>query len=104
MILRSNPTRDEECIKKTIEDEQSVLFVSDRTKNQKYQNKCMENGISFCPIVLSAFGGVHKIGYEVGINFMISKTRTKGFKSTNWAAPNRHSYWLQTYRDSAVGR
>jgi len=90
-----NPTRDEDTIKATINNEQGVLLTSDRAKNNKYQNKCMESGISFCPIVLSAFGGVHKIGYEAGINYMISKTNSRGFKSPNWAAPNRLSYWLQ---------
>lgn len=55
----------------------------------------MENGISFCPIVLSAFGGVHEIGFEAGIKFMISKNNERGFKPPNWAARSAYTYWLQ---------
>ena len=74
---------------------QEFLARYEGTKNNKYQSKCEQDGVSFCLIVLSAFGGVHNIGYEAGIKYMISKTKYKGFKSPNWAAPNRHTYWLQ---------
>ena len=87
-----NPLRDEDTIAATIKDEQGFLA---RYEGTKYQNKCEQDGISFCPIVLSAFGGVHNIGYDAGIKYMISKTKYKGFKSPNWASPNRHTYWLQ---------
>ena len=78
-----NPLRDEDSIAATIKDEQGFLARYEGTKNNKYQNKCEQDGISFCPIVLSAFGGVHNIGYEAGIKYMISKTKYKGFKSPN---------------------
>jgi len=90
-----NPVRDQQSVAATIKDEQEFLARYDRSKNNKYQEKCAKNGISFCSIVLSAFGGVHSVGYEAGIKFMISKTKCKGFKPPNWAAPTRHSYWLQ---------
>jgi len=90
-----NPVRDEQSIAQTIKDEQEFLARFDRNKNIKYHDKCAQNGISFCPIVMSAFGGIHTIGYEAGIKFMISKTKDKGYKAPNWAAPTRRSYWFQ---------
>ena len=90
-----NPVRDKQSIAQTIKDDQEFLARFDRTKNDKYQSKCAESGISFCPIVLDAFGGVHEIGFQAGIKFMISKTKNKGFKAPNWAAPTRRVYWLQ---------
>ena len=90
-----NPVRDEGTIAATIKDEQAFLARYDRTKSDKYQAKCAENGAAFCPIVMSAFGGIHCLSYEVGIKFLIHKIKKGKYLPPNWAAPNRSTFWLQ---------
>jgi len=90
-----NPLRDQGCIEATLKDEQSFLSRYERSKRSKYQDECSENGASFCPIVLSSFGGILANSWEAGIKHIIKKIQKSRFSSPNWAAPNRMTYWLQ---------
>jgi len=90
-----NPLRDAEAVACTLRDEQAFLFTQHKVKCGKYQDKCAENGAAFCPIVLSAFGGVHQNSFENGINYLISKIKRSSFIPPNWAAPTPQIYWLQ---------
>ena len=60
-----------------------------------FQSKYAENGAAFCPIVMSAFGGIHCLSYELGIKFLIHKIKKSKYLPPNWAAPNRSTFWLQ---------
>jgi len=91
-----NPVRDQSSIVATIKDEQDFLRRYDKVKTDKYKTLCEENGASFCPIVMSAFGGIQAASYESGIGFLIYKAKANmKFTSPNWAAPSVSSYWLQ---------
>jgi len=90
-----NPVRDEAAVKSTLRDEQGFLSTDEQAKIRKYQDACAEQGMSFCPLVLSAFGGVLRASYTMGLSPLIRKIRKSNFCSPNWAAPNRTTYWLQ---------
>ena len=90
-----NPVRTEETTDSTIENEQKVLAMSERSKNVKYQELCAKMGAYFCPIVLSAFGGILQNSFSVGIESTIKKINKSRFVPPNWAASNRTAYWLQ---------
>ena len=87
-----NPTRNENSISLSIRDGQKFLRQSAVTKIRKYQEDCGNNGASFVPIVLSAFGGVLDESYSNGIHFLLHKTKKTRFVSPKWAAPNRKAY------------
>jgi len=90
-----NPVRDPKSIEATIQDEQEFLARYDKVKTDKYHQLCVANGISFCPIVMSAFGGIHRVGYQNGLKFLLHKIQKSRFTPPNWAAPNKTTYWLQ---------
>ena len=58
---------------------------------------CLEHFFpAFCPIVLSAFGGILSSSLESGINFLLDKARKKvKFTPINWAAPSPSTCLLQ---------
>jgi len=90
-----SPVRDLAAIRCTLKDEQAFLATEEKVKADKYSEKCAESGTAFCPIVLSAFGGILQSSYSMGIQPIISRIRKTQFHAPNWAAPDRKSYWLQ---------
>ena len=90
-----NPVRNDSAITATLKDEQKFLRSQANVKNNKYQSPCAERGTAFCPIVLSAFGGVLYDSFHNGLKLLIHKVKKSKFVPPNWAAPNRMAYWLQ---------
>ena len=90
-----SPVRDSTAVKRVLRDEQAFLATDEQTKLNKYRDECARHGQAFCPIVLSAFGGILHASFSMGISPLIHKVRRSQFCSPNWAAPNRTTYWLQ---------
>jgi len=90
-----NPVRNEAAVNSTLRDEQGFLATEEKVKADKYAEKCAMSGTSFCPIVLSAFGGVLNNSYSTGLSPLIHRIRKNHFCAPNWAAPDRTIYWLQ---------
>jgi len=90
-----SPARDQTAINRALRDEQNFLATDEQVKLNKYRDECARHGMSFCPIVLSAFGGILHASYSMGLSPLIHRIRRSQFCSPNWAAPNRTSYWLQ---------
>ncbi len=90
-----SPVRNDSATKKAIRDEQGFLATDEQVKLNKYRDQCAKQGKAFCPIVLSAFGGILHASYNMGLSPLIHKIRKSQFCSPNWAAPNRTTYWLQ---------
>ena len=90
-----SPVRDNDSIKRTINNEQSFLETASTTKIHKYRSKCAEEGILFFPIVLSSFGGILEESYYEVIEPIIDKVKDDYFVPPNWAAVDSKTYWLQ---------
>jgi len=90
-----SPVRDQTAVKRVLRNEQDFLATDEQVKLDKYRDECAKHGKSFCPIVLSAFGGILHASFSMGLSPLIRRIRKSQFCSPNWAAPNRAAYWLQ---------
>ena len=90
-----SPLRDLHSMTRTIRDEQGFLRQAERTKRNKYESKCAEQGTLFFPIVFSAFGGILNESYHDVIEWLVSRVKKDTFEPPNWAATSQKSYWLQ---------
>ncbi len=90
-----SPVRDPATTSRALRDEQGFLATDEQAKLNKYRDECAKHGKAFCPIVLSAFCGILRASYTMGLFPLIHKIRRSQFCAPNWAAPDRTSYWLQ---------